>query len=333
MRLRCISSRALRVPALVAVWSWIALSSHAASFTEDFSGNPTTNGWQIFGDTNLFSWDSNNRNLQVTWDSSQTNSYFHRPLGTVLTRDDDFSLSFDLTFEDYASGVTLDKPFAAPATIGFFNYDQAASTNFFRGAGINATYGPKNLVEFNFFPSFGGFLPTIDQVMVSTNNTWLYNQDNLLEMEPGETFRVTLDYLATTHTLTTVISNNGIQYGQTQTIMVPGHFDFRLTSVSISSYSDERDVGSILAHGWVDNLSLTMPEPPIQNLSGGFVGANWRVQFLSRTHWDYTLERATHFSDWLAVTTNTPGNGAILGLTDGNSPNTNGFYRVRADRP
>ena len=65
-------------------------------FTENFSADPLQNGWQIFGDTNLFQWDSTNQNLDVTWDSSQTNSYFYNPLGTILAKSDDFSLSFDL---------------------------------------------------------------------------------------------------------------------------------------------------------------------------------------------------------------------------------------------
>ena len=104
----------------------------ATTFTEDFSTDPAANGWQIFGNTNLFQWDSTNQNLRVTWDSSLTNSYFHRPLGTILTRDDDFSLNFDLTFADYASGTTPGKPYAAPVAIGFLNLDQAAHTNFSR---------------------------------------------------------------------------------------------------------------------------------------------------------------------------------------------------------
>jgi hypothetical protein len=305
----------------------------AAIFTENFSTNPAANGWQIFGNTSLFAWDSTNQNLRVTWDSSKTNSYFHLPLSTVLASDDDFNLSFDLTFEDYASGTTPGKSFAAPVAIGFFNYDQAAHTNFCRGAGINPTYGPKNLVEFNFFPAFDVFLPTIDQIIVSTNNVWLYNHDNLIEMTPGEIFRVNLDYVAATRTLTTVISNNATQYGQTQTIVVPANFDFRLTRLSISSYSDVRDIGSVLAHGTVDNLRVTVPEPPVTHLSGAFVGANWQLQFTSRTNWLYQLERTTNFTTWQAAANAVSGNGGTLGLTDFNPPLSNAFYRVRANRP
>lgn len=303
------------------------------TFTEDFSTDPAVNGWQRFGNTSLFTWDSTNQNLRVTWDSSQTNSYFHRPLGTILTRDDDFSLRFDLTFDDYASGTTPGKPYAAPVTVGFLNLDQATHTNFSRGAGANATYGPKNLVEFNFFPAFDMFLPTIDQVIVSTNNAWLYNQDNLLEMTPGETFRVTMNYLGAVRTLTTTISNNGALYGQPQVIIVPTSFDFRVATVSVSSYSDVRDIGSALAHGVVDNFVVVTPPPPAENLTCAFTGVNWQVQFESRTNWTYVLERATNLSFWAAASTSTNGSGSTLALTDTNPPTVNAFYRVRASRP
>jgi len=305
----------------------------AATFTEDFSADPATNGWQIFGSTNLFRWDSKNQNLRVTWDSSQTNSYFHRPLGTILTRDDDFSLSFDLSFDDYASGTTPGKPFAAPVAIGFFNLDQATHTNFSRGAGVNPTYGPKNLVEFNFFPAFDIFLPTIDQVIVSTNNVWLYNDDNLMELTPGETFRVTMAYLSTIRTLTTVVSNSGTQYGLTQTITVPTNFDFRVATFSVSSYSDVRDIGSTLAHGIVDNVTVTVPSPPTENLSGKFVGTDWNVQFASRTNWLYTLERTADLTTWDNASETAPGDDATLALSDTNPPTETTLYRVRARRP
>jgi len=313
----------------------LALSvANAATFTEDFSSNPAGNGWQIFGNTNLFQWDRTNQNLRVTWDSSQPNSYFHRPLGTILARDDDLQLSFVLTFEDYAGGVRPGKPYAFPAAIGFLNLDNATHTNFSRGAGINATYGPRNLVEFTFFPAFDVFLPTIAQIVISTNNTWLYNHDNLREMTPGETFRVTMDYAAATQTLTTTVSNNTAQYGQPQNIVVTAaNFDFRVATLSLSSYSDVRSQDSILAHGFVDNVAVVVPPPPVVNLSVEFVGASWQAWFTSRTNWLYILERSTDLATWTVASTIESGNGAIVTLADTNPPVSDAHYRVRANRP
>ena len=61
---------------------------NASTIVEKFTTDPALDGWQIFGDTNLFHWDSTNQNLDVTWDSSQTNSYFYHPLGMTLTTND-----------------------------------------------------------------------------------------------------------------------------------------------------------------------------------------------------------------------------------------------------
>ena len=329
--------KAIRVLKLVAALeACLPIISSASTFTENFSADPAAHGWQIFGNTNLFHWDITNQNLHVTWDSSQTNSYFHHPLGTILTRDDDFSLSFNLTFDDYVIGSTPGKPSTFETAIGFLNLDQATRTNFFRGAGVNATYGPKNLVEFNFFPAFDIFLPTIDQVIVSMKNVWLFDDDNLYDLTPGETFRVNMNYVAATHTLTTVISNNAVQYGQTQTVAVPENFDFRVATLSISSYSDAIQPppqGSILAHGTVDNFTVITPPPPVENLSGGFVGASWQVQFTSRTNWLYTLERTADLVTWTTATAATAGNGATLALSDMNPTSSQAFYRVGANRP
>src|SRR5439155_16884268 len=79
-------------------------AAHATTITENFTNNPWQNGWQVFGNTNLFQWNSVNQTLAVTWDSSQTNSYFYHPLGTILARDDDFSVAFDLRLNDFVAG-------------------------------------------------------------------------------------------------------------------------------------------------------------------------------------------------------------------------------------
>jgi len=316
------------------LWGLVAASTGgAATFTEDFSSDPRQNGWQIFGDTNLFQWDSTNGNLDVTWDSSQTNSYFYHALGTILARDDSFHLSFDLTFQDYASGTTPGKPYDFEAAIGFLNLANATQTNFSRGAGVNAIYGPDNLVEFDFFPAFSNYQPTISQVVVSTNNAWRYNNSNQRDMTPGQSFHVDMDYNGMTRTLATIVTNNGVQYGTTQTILVPTNFDFRVAAVSVNSYSDQNATGSILAHGTVDNFAITIPPPPMQNLTGSFTNGVWQAQFLSRSNWLYTLQRSADFQSWTNVSSATPGNATNLFVQDTSPPADKAFYRINAQRP
>lgn len=313
---------------------WTALQGKSGTLVEDFALDPKSSGWSVFGAADLFRWDATNQSLHVTWDSSRTNSYFCRSLGTILTSEDNFQLSFDLTFEDYASGTTAGKAGAFEAAIGLLNLDQAMSPSFSRGAGRNATYGPRNLVEFNFFPAFGSFLPTIAQVIVGTNYTdWFFNHDNLQPMAPGQTFSVVMLYSAQTRTLTTTVSNNATQYGPTQEILVPANVDFRVATLSISSYSDVRSLDSLLAHGSVDNIRLVVPPPPVLDLVGNFKAGEWTVQFLSRDHWLYDMERSTNDEIWSTVTTKTLGTGDWMFLTDSSPPTSLARYRVRSQRP
>jgi hypothetical protein len=102
---------------------------------------------------------------------------------------------------------------------------------------------------------------------------------------------------------------------------------------SVSSYSSTGDdFDSVLAHGSVGNIIVTLP-PPAQNLTGGFSNSVWQVQFTDHINWLYTLERTTNFLSWTAVSRPASGNGTNLFLPDTSTPTDKAFYRVRAERP
>src|SRR5438309_4565105 len=61
-------ARNFGAPAVASVSLLFAVGTSAATLAEDFSTNPSQNGWQIFGNTNLFGWDATNHQLAVTWD-------------------------------------------------------------------------------------------------------------------------------------------------------------------------------------------------------------------------------------------------------------------------
>src|SRR4051812_35962289 len=67
------------------------LGAQAGTWSEDFSASPQTANWRSSGDTNLFRWNNTSHDLEVTWDSSHSNSFFYHRLGTILTKNDDFS--------------------------------------------------------------------------------------------------------------------------------------------------------------------------------------------------------------------------------------------------
>ena len=299
-----------------------AAVSGAASISENFLSDPTAHGWRIYGETNLFSWNSTNQNLQVTWDSTKSNSYFFHPLNTILTAADTFSLGFDIQILDVTNHGAFE------AGIGFLNLVNATATNFYRGTGTDSP----NLVEYDYFPPFDTFLPTLAQAIVSTNGAFLYNHNNLLNLTPGVWFHVEMFYDSMVRRLTTTTSEGGQVYGSVQVISVPTNFDFRVGAISISSYSDQKADGSILAHGLIDNVTATLPTRPVENVAGVFTNQIWEVHFASLTNWVYTLERTVDLKAWAPAGMSVAGNGGSMTLQDTNSPAINAFYRVRAEQ-
>jgi hypothetical protein len=318
---------------------------HATVITEDFFADPRSNGWQIFGNTNLFQWNSTNQNLEVTWDSTQPNSYFYYPLGTYLTRNDDFSIEFDLRLNDIASGVEPGKTGPLQLGFGFLNFTNATSTNFMRGAYGNAP----NVAEFDYYPhgyytdpfydspatTTPSFISGVDSYDYAPADLSVY--DN--ELPTNQTVHVTLTYTASNQTAVVFLTTNGVSVGQLPPLVLNsdnGFFDsddFAVDTFSVSSYSSAGDdFDSVLAHGSVGNIVVTLP-PPAQNLTGAFSNSVWRVQFTDHINWLYTLERTTNYLSWTTVTAPASGNGTNLFLQDANPPTDKAFYRVSAERP
>ena len=303
--------------------------STAVTITEDFSSDPSQNGWKIFGDTNLFQWDSTNKNLAVTWDSSQGNSYFYHPLGTILARDDDFSIAFDLQLNDAAvSG------FGMEISAGFLNLANATSPDFDRANGVNP-----NLAEFDYFPTPDD--EAISPALVSRDGQFATAFNFPVPLAFSNSFHIVMNYSAASQTLSTFITNNGTgqQVGPIDDVPLNSYgtnfSDVRLDNVAISSYSAANDMfgDATLAHGTVANLVVTVPPPPAQNLAAAFSNSVPQVQFTDRTNWLYTLQRSTDLFSWADASPTTPGVDNTLTLQDTNTLADKAFYRIRAQRP
>jgi hypothetical protein len=310
---------------LLILWGLVAASvGGAATLEEDFSSDPLQNGWKMFGDTNLFQWNSTNQDLAVTWDLSQTNSYFYRPLGTILAKSDAFSLAFDLQLSDIADN-------SPQIVVGLFNFANATNANFSRPAATTP-----NLVEFDYYADNGIGQPSIAATLTDTNvgpankKDFYFVYDNQ-PLNPGTTYHVVLTHAAGTTNLTGQVSVNGQIYSSLPNVFAGPIIDFRIDTVSITSYGGGS--GATPAHGTVDNLVVTLPPPPVQNLTIGFTNNFWMAQFLSQSNWFYTLQRTTNFSSWNSVSPAASGNGTNLFLPDTNAPATAAFYRVKASRP
>lgn len=335
----------------LALAGWFVLTTatcRAVTLTEKFSTDPSQDGWQVFGDTNLFHWNSTNENLEVTWDSTQTNSYFYHPLGSTVTRNDDFSLEFDLNLSDIASGVEPGKTGPLQISFDFLNFTGATNTSFMRGS-----YGSvPNVAGFDYYtdgyyvfgdtiyPSAAATVPSF----ISGVNSLDYAPQTIAiydnELPTHQTIHISLSYTASNQTAVVSVLTNGVPFSSGPGLALDGSNgfadasdDFSVDTFCICSFSSSGDdYDSVLAHGTVGNVVVNVP-PPAQNLAGSFSNGVWQMQFTDHLGWLYTLQRATSFDSWTDVSASAAGNGTNLVLTDALPPTDKAFYRIRADRP
>ena len=297
--------RLLKVVLAVAVSVTMASRAVAAhqpvSVFEDFRRNPLTNGWQVFGDTNLFAWNATNENLEVTWDSSKPNSYFYKRLARPLSRADDFALYFDLRMRDIAIGTTTNKPYTFQIAVGLLNFQQATNGGFLRGTGFDSP----NLFEFDYFPD-SGFGATISPTIISSNNEFA-TAFILQEITPNDVFRVIMRLNEEDENVSCAIYRNDQFYAQTGFTFPTNFSDFAVDAIAVMSYSDEGQfpdfAGSILAHGDVDNLVLSNGGVALDvGFRGRFEGADWRMTFDTLPGYSYYVERAAEPTFSIATT-------------------------------
>lgn len=323
----------IRLPLLAALASLLSVSLcsvRATTIAENFSGDPASAGWSVYGNSSLFAWNATNQNLEVTWDSSQPNSYFTHAVGTNLTQASDFMLGFDVRLNDIGPGADLNKPFTFQIAIGLINLAQATNTGFIRASGFEAP----NLVEFDYFWD-SGFGATVSPVMISGLNE--YNAGGFtfpLELATGPTFHVTMLYTADDRTLRTMMTSNGVPFGPVKDATLSSNFsDFTVDNFGVSSFNDAGQFpgfeGSVLAHGVVDNFIFAAP-PPVTRVTATGAG---QIQFRSTTNWLYHLERTTNFQAWLPASAAIVGIEGTMTMQDTNPPAGGAYYRVQAHLP
>jgi hypothetical protein len=319
------------------LWFAAALPSRAAAITENFATDPALREWREFGDASLFHWNATNQHLEVTWDSSRTNSLFYRPLQTVLTKADDFNFGFDLRLHDIAIGVNTNKPYTFEIAIGLCRFNSITNKNFFRGAGTSLAFGPRNLVEFDYFPD-SGFGATVAPTVVANTNVIRFSDNHPLELTTDDLFRVDLTYTASNQVLRTVMTRNGSAFGPIRDLLLVGFPDFRVDTFAVISYSDGMQsppqfAGSILSHGIIDNVTWSVPDAPLTAFRGDFAQGTFRAEFDAQSNWVYRLETTSDFLEWSLVEAKLAVTNGLMVLEDSEISPTHAFYRVVVDRP
>ena len=258
----------------------------------------------------------------MTWDSTQTNSYFYHPLGLTLTTNDSFCVQFDLNLTDAtASGYGFE------LAIGLLHFADATNADFSRSGGASP-----NLFEFDYFPADDfGDAASVDATLKDSQSGYdgfYFAYDNLVLISTN-IYHVVLVHLANTTTISGSVYVNGQFVTSLPNIYSGTLGDFQIDTLSINNYTDDGFGDSILAHGTVDNLIFASPLP-VEKISAPAAG---QVQFASDTNWLYTLEQTADFQTWSPAATATLGNGTNLILQATNVPTDKSFYRVRADLP
>ena len=299
---------------------------------EDFRKDPATNGWKVFGETNLFAWNSTNQNMEVTWDSSKPNSYFYKRLGRSFSRNDDFVLYFDLRLRDIAIGTTTNKPYTFQIAVGLLNFQRATNGAFLRGTGFDSP----DVFEFDYFPD-SGFGATISPTVISSNNEFAAGFI-LQEITTTDLFKVTLHMDEEEGRVAATVHRNGEFYAS-QFVSFPTNFtDFSVDTIAIASYSDEGQfpdfAGSILAHGTVDNVVFASGGLGLDlGFNGRFENGNWRMDFDTFPGWQYYIERTSDFINAFTVGTHTSTNYGRATIVHTNPPvSLPQFYRLRGQR-
>ena len=303
----------------------------AADFFEDFTAAPPAGTWRTHGDASLFQWNPTGH-LEVTWDSSRTNSYFYHPLGTILGKDDDFTLAFDLKLNSAVPGFTEGKPDTFELAIGFINLTNATHTNFFRGKGTGTV---RNIFELDYFPN-NGLGATLWPAVWSTNASLSYRDSSdytLIELPLNASLHVVMIYTAADRTLRTTMTSNQQPFGPINALVLSPFFtDFRVDAFAICSYSDHATSGSLHAVGEIDNVQLTLPPAPVVAFAIKRNGAGLELSFLSRTNWFYRAETTTRFDGWQSSGSEVPGTGGVINLpADSTAPAA--FWQIHATRP
>lgn len=298
----------------MAVIACMGIALTGATLEEHFDTDPTARGWRSWGDGSLFRWDPLEQRLGVTWDSSRTNSFFALPLPSALTETNDFRFAFDLTLESHAVGVHPGQSGTFQIAAGLVRREDVLAPGYSRGA----FPGPRNTVEWTWFGEAGAVSASVSPVVIPSDGRlpWGY-ADSYVTLEPGRRYRFEMAYSAADRTARMSMSTDGQPGPPLMDVVLPARFTrFQVDAFAVSSYSGAGQnplyAGSVSARGWIDQVSITVPDPPALRLRARDGG----VAFDARAGWRYRLEASDDLARWSTVAETVADTSAELELWD-----------------
>ena len=142
-----------------------------------------------------------------------------------------------------------------------------------------------------------------DDVGGDTNFPDFYFLYDILPMNDGVTYHVTLSHAVGDQSLMVTVYTNGQVYTALPYSYAESLADCRFDTLSIISYEqdDSVDAYMLLAHGTVTHFVAALP-PVVRNLACVFSNAMAQVQCGTYQNWNYALERSTNLVAWCAIT-------------------------------
>jgi hypothetical protein len=310
-------------------------STRADGFRDDFATDPLAREWSRHGDLSPASWEPSSQRLAIDWDSTAPNRYCLRPLGRDLTRADDIRLRFRLGLDNVA---TTDPNTTFPISVGLIRREDAFATNFFRGAGVNPAWGPRNLLEFAYFPASRSITPTLSATAVASQNL-RWSMVNLFpfEITPDTELTVEIQFTSATQTLSMTATRDGVPWAHGSAVIPASFGDFRLDAVSVNNYSGDHQPtgygGQVTAHGWIDDLQVEFNDTPNVPLRLILNAGEARLTVEPPPQWIPTLESTEDLHQWTPVDETPARESREWRWQRSTAPLQSAFFRLRWSRP
>jgi hypothetical protein len=294
--------------------------------------------WFAAGATNLFT--RTDQGISVSWDSAQPNSYFYFPLGFSLTRADDFDLILVFRVDALELGTTPGKPDTFEIAAGLLNLTNALDSQFFRGAGIDALHGPRNLLEFDYFPASGFITATVAPTIATSANKILFSDNHPFELELDSYYKVQMRFTSPDQTLRSRIwQSQSTNFSGDGTDLKPlllstNYGDFSVDALALMNYSDRDQSppqfsGSLKGSGLFPQIEVIVYNRPAMHIAQRMNGTE--ITFETALGWRYQLQSKAAESVWQDIGTPLEGTNQAVSLPIEES-SASALFRVKAQK-
>ena len=303
---------------------------YAGEQRETFSTDPfasNTPAWSVTGDPDLFRWNSDSHQLEVTWDSSRSNSFCVWPLERKLSASDAFSFGWTLTLRDAGARDPIRRTNVLQVSIALVQQARLPD-----GYPLRTKAGrAKDLLDFSFFPlaDYGPFgrAAYISPVAFG-ENTAGYSFGNPYDLADGVPHPILCTWDPADRRMRTTVE--GVESVAPTDPPLPVTDNFNVDAFAIVVWNETLTPSdSLIAHGAIDDVVIHLPDPPVRLLRFEF--STRTVRFDTQTSFRYQLEASGDLVHWNSTGISVLGSGAELAIRDSREALfLEQFYRIRA---